>query len=133
MYKYYEKAEGILVFSGDFSWLKNDTRISSLLLGKGDRVTYTSYKSRAEIEASLGHDLFGAVEKRFRFARPVPLKCSIVSYSADKVFLYKTQFVAANGDIKSMICVVSPSDDSRYLLDALEGLCRQASGGQVHT
>lgn len=117
MTEIYKHAEKVVIFSGDFSWLKTESELSRILHEKGDRVHYVSYKSERDVSQRLD-DVFVKFKPYFVFDAPVRIKASVVEYHGYKVFLYKTTVVTGRATSK-MMCVVTPQGDSRYLLDAL--------------
>jgi hypothetical protein len=123
MWKYYQQAEEIMVFSGDFSWLApEDSPMTKRLLTMGDRVTYVSSKTEADVAAKIGASLFAKLRPRFRFTNEVALKCSFVRVSGGSYFLYKSN-VATGDEARPAVCVLSPTQESNVLLEALRAFC----------
>jgi hypothetical protein len=126
MHRYYQRAEQILVFSGDFSWLRSDELIREELLRDVSRVSFVSYKGEDAVRDALGNDLLDQVRDRFRFDCPTQMKCSLVKYGSEKVFLYKV-FHPSRGKVDASVVVLLPTKDSRYLVDALDTLSKHVS------
>lgn len=125
MLRFYEAAERITVFSGDFSWICDESEQSRKLknkverLAKEDKIRLVSYKSKDAVEASLGPS-WDELQHSFTFINGItkPLKCSLIEYGGvNSTFLYKDTTGMDASD--SFILILKHADDSRYILSAL--------------
>ena len=120
MLEYYEGAEHITVFCGDFDWLQPSSidrnpkfsKCSKRLKKKmekmteemrdfvkeyasGEKITLVSSKSQQLVKEGLrdgnDHSLFGALQKRFVFDKDIRIKCSLIEMVNEKyTFLYRS-------------------------------------------
>lgn len=127
MNKYFNGAETITIYSGDFSFLKLNAKMREICihLANNHRLKLVTYKSEGEINNSLGIETLGIFKSNdaIAFDSKKRIKCSYVRYRSSSVFLYKYDFHGNNGR-ETFVCALRETRDSRYLLDTLNALCR---------
>jgi len=123
MYKYFHFAEEVTVYSGDFSWIMESQEMQCLIvaLAKRNKLRFISYKTEDEVKRALNDaSVFDSLRPSFVFGSGKRIKCSIVSYTGEKVFLYKLR----THDQKIHMCILTADKNTRYLLEALYSLCK---------
>lgn len=130
MNKAYYRADRIVVFSGDFSFLKFDKTLLDTCdrLSRENRITLVSSKSETDVEKTLqGERATSELFDRLResgnvlFKSGVPIKCSLVEHGGrfQLIYKYPISFLDGGGD---KMCVLHETDESRNLLDVLNKL-----------
>jgi hypothetical protein len=126
----YNGAERIVVFSGDFSFLRVSAslRRSFELLSRENKITLVSSKSEEEVAAQLRDlestsALFDSLKaaNHILFDNGIDIKCSLIENRKRTQFLYKYP----TGEIKGpeyRMCTLRHTDESFYLLEALKVL-----------
>ena len=128
MRRYYKGAEEIIVFSGDFSWITESDPLQAEIrrLAKSEKIKLISYKTAAQVESAMGNPpLFGELKACFAFQSPARVKCSLVSYTGGRVFLYRLSQPGVEGG-EPKVCVLREAENTRPLLEALRVLCQPA-------
>lgn len=124
MYNYYKKADEVIVFSGDFSWLDKHEKLKEiiLLLVYERKITFVSYKSEEFVERSISNiKLYEEIKCRFKFDSDLKIKCSLVKANQGIVFLSKVDNTIEGGD--KNIFVISGRNDGRDLLNTISAFC----------
>jgi len=127
MNKYFDGADTLTIYSGDFSFLPMNEQMKALCLtlaNKG-RLKLVSYKPEHEISKSLEESFFNYLKSKNAIVSGSDkrIKCSYISYRSSSIFLYKYDFHGNNGR-EIYVCAVKETRDSRYLLDTLNALCQ---------
>jgi hypothetical protein len=123
----YRTSERVIIFSGDFSFLRKDQELLRIFteLSQRRRITLISYKTKAEVEQELMDTpetgaLLGtlAAADRIIYDSGLDVKCSLIEYAKRTQLLYKFRTSAAEG-AKDMMCILNDTDESHYLLEAV--------------
>lgn len=125
MLRFYERAEWVVVFAGDFSWLNPASALLSSVqrLASAGKITLVSYKSEETVRQSIESTVYAELAHCFRFEPDRKLKCSLVRVGHRNVLLYLVDAVADDIDYKQ-VCTVDGRDNARYLMETMENLCR---------
>jgi hypothetical protein len=117
-------AERIIVFSGDFSFLRENERLRNTYTKLNSENKLTLVSSRTEPEVSQQLEAMDATATLLRalkasgnilFSSGIPLKCSLVELHRRFQFLYKYKTFDGN----DKMCILRGADESHYLLEAL--------------
>ena len=124
MSKYYNGAEKLTIFSGDFSWIKEDEKMQSFLkklAGQEGKLRLLSYKGIKSVGYALGPDLYDSFKSVLEDTG-AKVKCSLVEYQGgSSVFLYKYRSSEVSESSEKM-CIISDYKENRYLLGTLKTL-----------
>jgi hypothetical protein len=129
MNKACRNAERIIVFSGDFSFLRDDQVLRQTFdrLNQSDKITLVSSRRQSQVQQELEQDestknLYRDLLRRgnILFDNPVAIKCSLYDDRGYYQFLYRSPTPAGGGHAK--ICILQHTDESYYLLEALSYL-----------
>lgn len=122
MHEYYKKADFVVVFSGDFSWLNQNQKLweSIRRLASARKISLVSYKDESHVEDMAG-DAYRELKPFFHFAPQKKLKCSLVKINQNLYFLYKVDETIDGSNIN--ICVLTSRAEANYLLETLSNLC----------
>jgi hypothetical protein len=124
MSRFYKHADSVDVFSGDFSWIKDNVGVQGDLRKIKSKVRLISHKSRENVRQAVGDPLFKEFQNHFLFDCPKRLKCSFVTYQGEDVFLFKAAKIVGLNTADT-VCVLRSSDESRPILTALRQLTEQ--------
>jgi hypothetical protein len=126
MLEHYKLAEKVIVFSGDFSWIRSNEYLKEEMyrLAKLKKLSLISYKSeeivKTAIEDEKVFDYFKS-KARFHFNSNKKIKCSLVQIRGNLTFLYNSDQTPCGG--KNKVCVIYSNNSGRALLDILGPLC----------
>lgn len=120
MSRHFRNAEEIIINSGDFSWILENSNMRDLVVDMANRhkLKLISYRSRDEVKESLGDQLFNRLESSLSYAPERNIKCAVISHTTEKTFLYKV--VTYN---EERMCILRSDRNSQYLLEALHKMC----------
>lgn len=124
MLKYFRSASEVTVFSGDFSWIKDNVELRNQVIRLADeeKISFISSKSKSRVKSAISNDsVFDSLAHLFHFNSGIEVKCSIVSNNSNSVLLYKVDDSYKHGDVK--VCVASGKGDAYYLLKAIRAFC----------
>lgn len=132
MLQYYKGAEEVVVFAGDFSWIKDNPGMYEIVseLLKRNKIKLVSSKTEEEVCRSFSNDMpmFENLKKSMKFNNPERLKCSLVTHPGhEQAFLYKVTSFSESSSHNKAVCVVTPKDEAKALCSMLSLLTKQAS------
>jgi len=124
MNEYYQGADSVIVFAGDFSWIQKNDNLKKEIekLSKDDKIRFVSYKTENVVKAKIGEQMYEQFKSQFRFVDGHrEIKCSFVKSSQSSVFLYKVDKRKSGGE--NNVCIIPNKENAQYLLETLEKLC----------
>jgi hypothetical protein len=131
MLQYYKGADYVTVYSGDFSWLKDNVELQKVVLNlaASSKIKLCSSKSRAIVEGKIGPNILTELEKNhlitFEKDNKSNIRCSLVEYSGEHIFLYKIKTAHPPNGLKYTLCILSEKNDSKYLLKTIVSLMKR--------
>lgn len=124
MMEEYSHAHSIVVFGGDFSWLREKNQDSSQIakmrdlvrrLAESDKIRLISYKTDATVRQSIGDSLFDALQSAIGYnTRLNGLRASFIVNPFGRVLIYK---VHADRHQMHICRVTDRTRDGKELLD----------------
>ncbi len=138
MVEYYENAEEVYVFSGDFSWIGKNSKLKNAItrLQKANKIRFFSYKSETQVEQGLDNEedrkFFRDLYHLFEFNVPAKIKCSWIKRQMDSLLVYKVD-ASFDGPGVATVNVLTGQGRARYLLDVIEELVRTLPAQQPQT
>lgn len=128
MAKYYQKANRIIAFSGDYSFIFENTLLRETVhqLAKSGNIVLFSYKSEEQVNnAFSGHqELFADLLPFFRFNSEIKQKSSFIERNGPKIFLYRSDKIH-EGDghsVEKRICSIYSNNEGVMLMGIIEQL-----------
>jgi hypothetical protein len=128
----YDYADRVLVFSGDFSFLRTDLRMRRVVqrLSDEDKITLVSWRANAVVSSQLElDDASGALlehlknRRQIRFDSGLDVKLSLVENATVLRLLYRfRRDVGAERRYK--MCVLRDTEETHRLLDAIDKLTK---------
>lgn len=124
MFKHFKDAEEVIIRSGDFSWLGENSEMCAYFqqLAKQKKLHLISYKNEGDVRAGLDNDdLFNLFSSCFVFGHHDRVKCSYVKRRGSNIFLYKyTNY--ESGEYRHYILELTQKNETNYLLEVLGDL-----------
>lgn len=123
----YEGADNLVVFSGDFSFLRehNDLCAKIANLAKARKIMMISSKVREDVYSQLASEAHtkalleqAEAQEVIRYDVPLEIKFSLISHRGRKQILYKYRAPGFGED--EMMCILTETEQSRYLVDVLD-------------
>ena len=122
--KYYQGAEDVIVYSGDFSWLAADTMMINIIkrLASESKLHLVSYKEMDKVRKGVNNEeLFTTILNCLTFDSKKKFKCSFIRRRGTSVFLYRYDTII-NGTYLGQVYELVDTNITRYLLDILDNL-----------
>lgn len=136
MARHYRGAESVLVISGDFSWLCAVEGVRSQVerLLTDEQITFVTWKGENEIKQHVDTGIFGKIQGAVKedYSKE-GVKCSFIRYrGGERRLLYLYDLPSGNNvdEREFFVGIIVEQQDTRYLLRALETLCRPSVGCQ---
>jgi GTPase SAR1 family protein len=126
MSKYYQNADEVVVYAGDFSWIKSNESLKNIIteLANQNKIRLISYKTRSVVENSINDpQLFSTLSKQFVFESKKNIKCSYIKRQNTNFFLYRAEELSISSmEPNYKVFVLRETENVPYLLDILREL-----------